>query len=81
MVSGPSPYDTSVPQSPPAVVTPSALRWARESIGYELERGRLLSRDEWLAAMERAYGADRSTWYVPPAGAIAGVVIESDERT
>jgi hypothetical protein len=31
--------------------------------------------------MERAYGADRSTWYVPPAGAIAGVVIESDERT
>jgi Zn-dependent peptidase ImmA (M78 family)/DNA-binding XRE family transcriptional regulator len=26
-----------VPQSPPAVVTPSALRWARESIGYELD--------------------------------------------
>lgn len=26
-----------MPQSPPAYVTPSALRWARESIGYELE--------------------------------------------
>jgi Zn-dependent peptidase ImmA (M78 family) len=26
-----------VPQSPPAFVTPSALRWARESIGFELE--------------------------------------------
>lgn len=31
------PYDTTVPQSPPALVTPAALRWARESVGYGLE--------------------------------------------
>jgi transcriptional regulator with XRE-family HTH domain len=47
----------------------------------QLERGRLLPRDEWIEAIEEAYGADRSSWYVPPAGAIAGVVIELDEQT
>lgn len=30
-------YDYAVPQSPPAYVTPAALRWARESIGFPLE--------------------------------------------
>jgi transcriptional regulator with XRE-family HTH domain len=47
----------------------------------QLERGRLLPRDEWLDELEAAYGAERSTWYVPPAGAVAGVVIESDARS
>jgi Zn-dependent peptidase ImmA (M78 family) len=44
-----------VPQSPPAVVTPSALRWARESIGYELEDAaeRIGVTAEKLAAAER----------------------------
>ena len=44
-----------MPQSPPAVVTPSALRWARESIGYELEEAADLIgvRAEKLAAAER----------------------------
>jgi hypothetical protein len=37
-----------------------------------------LPRDEWLGVLERAYGAASSTWYMPPAGAVAGVVIESD---
>lgn len=44
----------------------------------KVERGRLLPRDEWLPEMEKAYGAEHSSWYVPPAGAIAGVVIEGD---
>lgn len=44
----------------------------------KVERGRLLPRDDWLEELEEAYGAEHSTWYVPPAGAIAGVVIESD---
>lgn len=44
-----------MPQSPPAFVTPSALRWARESIGYELEEAaeRIGVRPEKLAAAER----------------------------
>jgi Zn-dependent peptidase ImmA (M78 family)/transcriptional regulator with XRE-family HTH domain len=44
-----------VPQSPPAFVTPSALRWARESIGYELEEAaeRIGVSAEKLAAAER----------------------------
>jgi transcriptional regulator with XRE-family HTH domain len=46
----------------------------------KVERGRMLPRDEWLEALEQAYGADRLTWYVPPSGAIAGVVIEGDTR-
>lgn len=41
------------PQSPPAIVTPSALRWARESIGYTLEeaakRLRVKPQMLWLA--------------------------------
>ena len=44
----------------------------------KVERGRMLPRDDWLVAMEHAYGADPSGWYMPPEGAIAGVVIESD---
>jgi Zn-dependent peptidase ImmA (M78 family) len=44
-----------VSPSPPAVVTPSALRWARESIGYELEDAaeRIGVSTEKLAAAER----------------------------
>lgn len=44
-----------MPQSPPAFVTPSALRWARESIGYELEDAadRIGVSAEKLAAAER----------------------------
>jgi Zn-dependent peptidase ImmA (M78 family) len=44
-----------VAQSPPALVTPSALRWARESIGYELEEAaeRIGVSAEKLAAAER----------------------------
>lgn len=44
-----------MPQSPPAFVTPSALRWARESIGYELEEAadRIGVSAEKLAAAER----------------------------
>jgi Zn-dependent peptidase ImmA (M78 family)/transcriptional regulator with XRE-family HTH domain len=44
-----------MPKSPPAVVTPSALRWARESIGYDLEEaaGRIGVSAEKLAAAER----------------------------
>lgn len=49
-----TPYDLLVPtKSPPAVVTPSALRWARESIGYTLDEAaqRLNIKTEalWLA--------------------------------
>jgi transcriptional regulator with XRE-family HTH domain len=44
----------------------------------QVERGTMLPRDEWVHRLERAYGAERSSWYIPPAGAIAGVVIESD---
>jgi transcriptional regulator with XRE-family HTH domain len=44
----------------------------------KVERGRLLPRDEWISALEQAYGAPRSTWYVPPAGTIVGVVIKTD---
>jgi Zn-dependent peptidase ImmA (M78 family)/DNA-binding XRE family transcriptional regulator len=45
----------TVPQTPPAVVTPSALRWARESIGYGLEEAaqRIGVSAEKLAAAER----------------------------
>lgn len=48
--------------------------------GYlsQIENGRLLARDEWVARLEHVYGARASTWYLPPAGAIAGVVIERD---
>lgn len=44
-----------MPQSPPAVVTPSALRWARESIGYDLAEAaeRIGVTSEKLAAAER----------------------------
>jgi transcriptional regulator with XRE-family HTH domain len=43
----------------------------------QLEHGRLLPRDEWLDALRVVYG-DEDTWYVPPAGVIAGVAIERD---
>lgn len=46
----------------------------------KVERGRLLPRDEWIEALEQAYGAESSSWYIPPAGAIAGVVIESEVK-
>jgi hypothetical protein len=47
----------------------------------EASTSRVLPRDEWVVALEMAYGAPSSTWYVSPAGAIAGVVIESDVVT
>jgi len=52
-----------VPQSPPAFVTPSALRWARESIGYELEEAadRIGVSAEKLAAAERRPAGRRRT--------------------
>jgi transcriptional regulator with XRE-family HTH domain len=43
-----------------------------------IERGTMLPRDDWLEALGRLYGVEPSTWYSPPAGAIAGVVIERD---
>jgi transcriptional regulator with XRE-family HTH domain len=50
------------------------------SRGYlsHLERGRLLPRDEWVDALEAVYEAPSSSWYVPPAGMVAGVAIERD---
>jgi transcriptional regulator with XRE-family HTH domain len=43
-----------------------------------IENGRLLAKDEWVEALEEAYGAPESEWYLPPAGAVAGVAIERD---
>jgi hypothetical protein len=46
----------------------------------KVELGRLLPKDDWVPALEAAYGAPESSWYVPPAGAVAGVAIERDAR-
>lgn len=54
-------YDTWVPRSLPAFITPASLRWARESIGYDLEDAarRIGVRVEKLERAER--GEDHLT--------------------
>lgn len=56
---------------------PSDAKIARGDLS-RLERGRLLPPDEWVPLLELAYGTPESTWYTPPAGAVAGVAIERD---
>jgi len=61
-----------------------SIRDVEESTGIsraylsQIENGRLLARDEWVARLEHVYGARQEAWYPPPPGAIVGAAILRD---